>query len=114
MNDTADPTNAICVNAMSYPNVTQSMSCNQSSFKSKSGKSKFLFIGPGAKGQGFKAMFKLDGSFAQAAKLAKKEPDRFQVGKKGGWVTTRFTSPNPLPTSIWKKWLQESYELSGN
>ena len=32
----------------------------------------------------------------------------------GGWVTTRFTSQNPLPTSIWKKWLQESYELSGN
>ena len=84
MNDIADPTNAICVKAMSYPNVTQSMSCNQSSFKSKSGKSKFLFIGPGVRGQGFKAMFKLDGSFAQAAKWPKRNLIVFKSVRKVG------------------------------
>ena len=112
MKSKVDPTSAICAKAMSYPETEQSTSCNQTSFKSKSGKRKFLFIGPGPKGQGFKAMFKLDFSYSQAEMLAKKDPDRFQSGKKGGWVTTRFTADKPLPASVWKKWLQESYESS--
>ncbi len=103
-----DPTEPIREKAASFPEVAQGTSCNQSSFKA--GKGSFLFIGPGPKGVGFKAMFKLKHSMSQARKLASKEPDRFEVGSTG-WVTTRFTAEKPLRQSIWEKWLQESYDI---
>ncbi|MEM7478169.1 MAG: hypothetical protein AAF483_24545 [Planctomycetota bacterium] len=103
-----DPTEAIRNAAAAFPKVVAGTACNQSSFKTKTGS--FLFIGPGAKGVGFKAMFKLDQSMAQAKSLAEKEPDRFEVGKTG-WVTVRFTAEKPLAKSIWSKWLKESYSL---
>lgn len=108
MPDSIDPTELIREKAASFPEVATGTSCNQSSFKASKGS--FLFIGPGAKGVGFKAMFKLERSMSQARKLASEEPDRFEVGSTG-WVTTRFTSEKPLPKSIWQKWLQESYEI---
>lgn len=103
-----DPTEPIRAKAASFPEVAKGTSCNQSSFKA--GKGAFLFIGPGAKGVGFKAMFRLERSMAQARKLASKEPNRFEVGSTA-WVTTRFTAEEPLPKSIWEKWLQESYDI---
>jgi len=112
MSQTQDPTEEICQKAMTYPEVVKGMSCNQASFKAKAAKRKFLFIGPGAKGIGFKAMFKLDDSAPQARKLAEKEPDRYNMGAGPGWVTVRFSADQPLPKSIWEKWLQESYDLS--
>ena len=104
-----DPTAPIRKKASAFPEVKAGTSCNQSSFKT--GKGSFLFIGPGAKGQGFKAMFKLERSLPQAEKLAAKEPDRFEVGKTS-WVTTRFTAERPLPKTVWEKWLKESYDLA--
>lgn len=104
-----DPTDPIRRKAAAFPAVDKGTSCTQSAFKS--GKSAFLYIGPGTKGQGFKAMFKLDRSMPQARKLAAVDPDRFEVGSSS-WVTTRFTAEEPLPKSIWEKWLKESYELS--
>lgn len=104
----ADPTLPIREKAAAFPDVAKGTSCNQSSFKA--GKKSFLFIGPGAMGIGFKAMFKLDRSMDQARQLAEREPDRFEVGNTG-WVTTRFTAEKPLPKSIWTRWLQESYDL---
>ena len=103
-----DPTEPIREKAAAFADVAKGTSCNQSSFKA--GKGSFLFIGPGAKGIGFKAMFKLGDSMPQARKLASKEPERFEVGSTG-WVTTRFTAEKPLPKSIWEKWLQESYDI---
>jgi len=104
-----DPTEPIRKQAVTFPAVDKGASCNQSSFKA--GKSAFLYIGPGAKGQGFKAMFKLERSRAQAEKLARKEPERFEVGSTS-WVTARFTADEPLPKTIWERWLQESYGLA--
>jgi hypothetical protein len=105
----SDPTDAIRNKAAGFPDVAPGTSCNQSSFKV--GKRAFLYIGPGAKGRGFKAMFKLDQSMPQAKDLAATHPDRFEVGSTG-WVTTRFTAEEPLPEAVWKTWLDESYEMA--
>ncbi|MEM7164161.1 MAG: hypothetical protein AAF581_01780 [Planctomycetota bacterium] len=56
-------------------------------------------------------MFKLEKSKAEAIRLSKKEPDRFQAGSNQ-WVTARFRAEVPMPTKLWEKWLNESYELS--
>ena len=103
-----DPTEPIRKKASGYPGVDEGTACTQSSFKV--GKKSFLFIG--MQGGRYKAMFKLSDSIAEATRLAKKEPDRFQVGNTS-WVTARFTSQEPLPKTIWERWLDESYELSG-
>jgi hypothetical protein len=71
----------------------------------------FLFVGPGAKGVGGKAMFKLGAAMAVAKQLAAREPERFAVGSTG-WVTARFTAAAPLPKVLWQAWLQESFELA--
>jgi len=104
-----DPTDPLRKKAMTFPDVIEGMSCNQSSFKA--GKGTFLFIGPGAKGQGVKAMFKLGDSIPEAKKLAAKDPQRFEVGNTS-WVTTRFTKEKPLPKTLWQKWMKESYGLT--
>jgi hypothetical protein len=104
-----DPTAPIRKQAAALPAVVSATSCNQTSFKV--GKAAFLFIGPGARGQGFKAMFKLERSMPAARKLATAHPERFEVGSTG-WVTARFTAQEPLPASTWQSWLKESFELS--
>ena len=109
MNSASDPTDQIRKKAVAFPEVAKGTSCNQSSFKA--GRGAFLYIGPGPKGHGFKAMFKLKRSMPQAMQLATKHPERFEVGSTG-WVTTRFTAEEPLPKSIWEAWLDESYEMS--
>jgi len=103
-----DPTTAMREMAAAFPEVAAGTSCTQSSFKTRSA---FLFVGPGTGGRGFKAMFKLARSLPQAEALAAARPDRFEVGTTR-WVTARFTAEEPLPASIWRKWLKESYELS--
>ena len=104
-----DPTDAIRQKAVTFPGVAKGTSCTQSSFKAGSGT--FLFIGPGPRGQGFKAMFKLKQSMDRAEKMAAQAPKRFEVGSTG-WVTARFTAEEPLPKTIWQKWLSESYEVT--
>ncbi len=101
-----DPTLAMREQAAA---VEEGTSCSQASFKV--GKTAFFYVGPGAKGQGFKAMFKLQRSIPQAEKLAAKAPDRLQLGSNS-WVTARFTSERPLAKSVWTKWLRESYNLA--
>jgi hypothetical protein len=109
MTDSKDPTDAIRRHAATFAGVAKGAACNQSSFKV--GKGTFLFIGPGAKGLGSKAMFKLEASLPQARKLAAQQPERFEVGTTG-WVTARFTAEEPLPKAIWGKWLAESYDVT--
>ena len=109
MTDSSDPTQPIRQAAADFSEVAKGTSCTQSSFKA--GKRAFLFIGPGAKGIGFKAMFKLKESMDQARALAQEQPSRYEVGNTG-WVTVRFSAADPLPASIWKPWLEESYALA--
>ncbi|MBZ0267518.1 hypothetical protein K8I85_05140 [bacterium] len=104
-----DPTEAIRRKAVTFPRVAKGTSCTQSAFKAGTGT--FLFIGPGPKGQGFKAMFKRNTSMPQALKLAAENPERFEVGSTG-WVTARFTAEEPLPKRIWEKWLAESHDVT--
>ncbi len=110
MTSASDLTFLIRKKAVAFPDVATGSSHNQSSFKA--GRGAFLYIGPGAKGQGFKAMFKLRRSMAHVRKLAAKTPERFEVGSTG-WVTTRLTAEEPLPRSIWEAWLEGPYELTG-
>ena len=101
-----DPTVALKKAAAAMPDVIDGMSCNQTSFKV--GKKAFLYVGPGAKGIGYKAMFKLTASIAEAEELAEEDPDCWDVGSNG-WVTARFSCEKPLPKKIWGRWLKESY-----
>jgi len=101
-----DPLKALKETAAALPNVVEGISCNQSSYKAQ-GKA-FLYVGPGPKGIGYKAMFKLDQSLAEAKELAAGEPKRYKLGS-GNWVTTRFSDENPLPKRVWARWLKESY-----
>ena len=110
MSSAPDPTAEIRAKAAALPTVAPGTSCNQSSFKV--GNRAFLYVGPGAQGLGFKALFKLEESMPEAIELAAARPDRFDVGSTG-WVTTRFSAEEPLPKAIWKAWLEESYALAG-
>jgi YjbR protein len=110
MANSKDPTLQLRKMALGLPGVVEGASCNQTSFKV--GKKSFLFVGPGAKGVGYKAMFKLDQAMDQAKKMAAKDPDRYAAGSTG-WVTVRFTAEKPLVKSIWEKWLKESYQING-
>ena len=102
-----DPTDPIRLKASRYPAVDEGTACTQSSFKT--GKKAFLYVG--MQGGRYKAMFKLQQSMPEATKLAKRNPDCFDVGSNG-WVTARFSAAEPMATKLWKKWLDESYELS--
>ncbi len=102
-----DPTEPIRLKASRYPQVDEGTACTQSSFKT--GGKAFLYIGE--QGGRYKAMFKLKDSIPEASKLAKKDPDDYQLGSTA-WVTARFTAAKPMPKRLWEKWLDESYALS--
>ena len=68
MSQSEDPTDPIRTMAAAFPDVDEGTSCNQNSFKARG--RPFLFIGPGAKGIGFKSMFKLKAYMPEAQALA--------------------------------------------
>jgi len=95
--------------ASELPDVVTGSSCNQTSFKA--GKNAFLYVGPGRKGRGYKAMFNLNASMGEAKDLEKRDPERYEIGI-GNWVTVRFSNEAPLSEDIWGRWLRESYALA--
>lgn len=107
MADKKDPTEPIRKMASSFDGVEIGSSCTQTSFKVN--KKAFLYIG--MQGGRYKAMFKLQDSKEEASELAEKNPDYYEVGSTT-YVTARFTAEKPMPTKLWKKWLEESYRLS--
>ncbi len=104
-----NPTEALHREALRLAGVAAGTACTQSAYKA--GRGTFLFIGPGAKGVGFKAMFKLKASLPEARRLAARDPSRFEVGTTG-WVTARFTAEAPMPAELWGRWLIESYTIT--
>ena len=106
MPEAKDPTRDLRKAAGALPDVVEAMSCNQASYKT--GKKAFLYVGPGTKGVGYKAMFKLEASLEEAESLSKREPERYEPGV-GDWVTTRFSAEHPLPKTLWSRWLKESH-----
>lgn len=107
MAETKDPTQPMRLKASRYPAVDEGTACTQSAFKT--GKTAFLYIG--MQGGRYKAMFKLQKSKPEAARLAEEDPDCYEIGS-APWVTARFTADRPMPKRIWEKWLDESYQLS--
>ena len=105
---TKDPTKAMIDQARSYPNAVEGTSCSQTSFKT-AGKKAYFYIG--MQGGRYKAMFKLKDSLPEAMELAKQHPDDYQAGSIG-WLTARFTAEHPMEDNRWKRWLEESYQLS--
>ncbi len=83
-----DPTEPIREKAAAFPGVAKGTSCNQSSFKTT--KKSFLFIGPGPKGKGYKAMFKLKESMPEARKLVS------EIGKEQDVVLYENDLPDLL------------------
>ena len=107
MASTKDPTEAMRLEASRYPEVDEGTACTQSAFKT--GKRAFLYVGE--QGGRYKAMFKLEASMPDAVVRARNEPDRFEVGTNA-WVTARFSAGAPMLATLWRKWLDESYQLS--
>jgi len=93
--------------AMRCPETEEGVACKGTSIECTTFKARgkaFLFVG--AKD----IRLKLQASLAEAAKLAMKEPDRYQAGKIG-WVTVRLHPGDALPIDFLERWIVESYRL---
>jgi hypothetical protein len=101
-----DPVDAIRKLALSYPDTTEGVVCERSSFKAK-GKS-FLFMG--VKDEHFDVMVKLEASLDEAAALSKKQPDHYSVGGHN-WVTAKFGRNELPPSGLLERWIEESFRL---
>ena len=92
--------------ALQYPETDAGASCNKVAYKAR-GKS-FLFVG--ADGDAWNAMFKLGDSIDELRKLAKKAPDRYNVGKTN-WVTLVFPHKEAPSVADLERWIDESFRL---
>ena len=90
-----DPTTAIRAIALSYPETTEGIVCNRSSFKAK-GKA-FVFMG--VEEDSYDVMLKLDASLKEAAELERKQPDNYHVGGHN-WVTAKFARNESPPAGL--------------
>jgi hypothetical protein len=96
--------------ALSLPDTEEGVACEGTPLESRTVRAKkkaFLFLG---KKDGMcQVRLKLDGSLADAAKRAKKEPERVKVGAKG-WVLVRLPADEAPPKGLFEVWIRESYE----
>ena len=97
--------------ALGFPDATEGIACKgtpleKSTFKVRS--KSFLFLGGDA--GSYNAMVKLDGSLAEAKKLAAKEPHRYKAGASG-WTTATLPHDDARALARVEKWIGESFEL---
>ncbi len=93
--------------ASSYPEVNESPSCVNRSFKAR--KKSFLFLGEKPDGM-LRLMVKLDDGIESAQAVASENPDGWKVGGPG-WVTGNFTDATAPPLETLTAWIDESYRL---
>jgi hypothetical protein len=100
--------------ALSFPETEEGVACEGTPLESRTVRAKkkaFLFLGQ--KDGMCQVRLKLDGSLSDAAKRAKKEPERVQVGAKG-WVLLRLPAdeaPRPTEKGFLEAWIRESYDV---
>lgn len=93
--------------AMRHPGVEEGIACEGTALERRTLKVRnkaFVFLGASD------VMLKLDGSLAEAAKLAKQAPARFKAGS-GGWVKISLTPEPAPPLALFTRWIDESYAL---
>lgn len=93
--------------ASSYPEVNESPSCVNRSFKAR--KKSFMFLGEKPDGM-LRLMVKLDDGIESAQAVASENPDGWKVGGPG-WVTGNFTDDTAPPLETLTAWIDESYRL---
>ncbi len=101
------PMQALRKAALLYPGTEEGVACEGTPIESRAVKARnkaFLFLTIGH------ARLKLRESLPEAAKLAKKQPDQFQVGS-GGWVKASLKADGSTPLDVLERWIGESYRL---
>lgn len=101
------PLAGLIAGARRHPEVEEGVACAGTPIESRTlkvnGKA-FAFFRPG------NVMLKLGDSLPEAQAMAAQAPQRCQAGA-GGWVTVKFGDGEPLPLSVMRRWLDESYAL---
>jgi hypothetical protein len=92
--------------ASTYPEVSESPSCVNRSFKAR--KKGFMFLGEKPDGS-LRLMVKLDEGAASAMKVAENHQEWRVTGP--GWVTGIFTDETAPPVETLTAWIDESYRL---
>lgn len=93
--------------ASTYPEVSESPSCVNRSFKAR--KKGFMFLGEKPDGV-LRLMVKLDSGIDSAEAVATEHPDEWKVSGPG-WITGNFTDDSAPPLETMKEWIDESYRL---
>lgn len=93
--------------AMTFPEVSESPSCVNRSFKARS--KGFMFLGEKETGM-LRLMVKLGSGVESAKTVAKGNPDGWSV-KGPGWITGNFTDDEAPPLDVMTAWINESYRL---
>jgi hypothetical protein len=91
--------------AIRYPGAEEGIACKGTKVESPTfmvGKRAFLFVNSTV------ARLRLGESQKSAAKLAAKEPNRYNVGA-GGWSKISYGENDVLPLDLLAKWVDESY-----
>ncbi|MBI3819004.1 MAG: MmcQ/YjbR family DNA-binding protein [Planctomycetes bacterium] len=94
--------------ALKFPDAVEEIACAGTAVESPvfrvKGKS-FLFIGKRD------LRLKLQDSLASAARLAAKEPARYEASAMG-WIKVNTDLDSPPPLDLLKAWIEESYRAS--
>ncbi len=93
--------------ASEYPEVSESPSCVNRSFKAR--KKGFLFLGEKDDGT-LRLMVKLDEGIPSAEHVASEHPGEWKVAGPG-WITGNFTDESAPPLETMQAWIDESYRL---
>jgi len=93
--------------ASSYPEVSESPSCVNRSFKAR--KKSFLFLGEKSGGL-LRLMVKLDAGIESAEEVAEQHRGEWKVDGPG-WITGNFTEATAPPIDTMAAWIDESFRL---